>query len=98
MDQIDGASFAQTVTITGSAWDGLAGPYALDQIAYERQFGFVESVEIQPPGQTTWYSAIDTSGANGEITRTNHPFKTWSFDWDLSGHAEGESDVTFRAA
>lgn len=96
VDQIDGASFAQTVTITGSAWDGLAGPYALDQIAYERQFGFVESVEIQPPGQTTWYSAIDTSGANGEITRTNHPFKTWSFDWDLSGHAEGESDVTFR--
>ena len=34
--------------------------------------------------------------ANGEITRDNHPFKTWSFEWDLSGHPEGESDVTFR--
>lgn len=96
VDQIEGASFAQTITLTGSAWDGEAGPYALDQIAYEKQFGLVQSVEIQPPGQQTWYSAVDTSGANGEITRGNHPFKTWSFDWDMSGHPEGESDVTFR--
>ena len=64
--------------MTGSAWDGEAGPYALDQIAYEKQFGLVQSVEIQPPGQQTWYSAVDTSGANGEITRGNHLFKTWS--------------------
>ena len=96
VDQIEGASFAQTITLTGSAWDGEAGPYALDQIAYEKQFGLIETVEIKPPGQQTWYSAVDTSGANGEISRANHPFKTWSFDWDMSGHPEGESDVTFR--
>ena len=101
VDQLDGASFATTVTLTGAAWDGIAGSgspgeYALDQIAYEKQFGIVKRVEVQPPGSQSWYSATDTSGANGEITRDNHPFKTWSFEWDLSGHPEGESDVTFR--
>lgn len=101
VDQLDGASFATTVTLTGAAWDGIAGSgspgeYALDQIAYEKQFGIVKRVEIQPPGSQSWYSATDTSGANGEITKNNHPFKTWSFEWDLSGHPEGESDVTFR--
>ena len=101
VDQLDGASFATTVTLTGSAWDGLAGSgspgeYALDQIAYEKQFGIVKRVEVQPPGSQSWYSATDTSGANGVITKDNHPFKSWSFEWDLSGHPEGESDVTFR--
>ena len=94
--QGDGASFATTATITGTAWDGLAGPYPLDIVAYENQFGLIKRVEVQPPGQTEWYSAIDTSGAGGEITLANHPFKTWSFDWDLSAHPEGEGDVTFR--
>ena len=94
--QGDGASFATTVTITGTAWDGIAGPYPLDIVAYEKQFGIVKRVEIQPPGSTEWYSAIDTSGAGGEITLANHPFKTWSFDWDMSAHPEGEGDVTFR--
>ena len=78
------------------AGSGSPGEYALDQIAYEKQFGIVKRVEVQPPGSQSWYSATDTSGANGEITRDNHPFKTWSFEWDLSGHPEGESDVTFR--
>jgi len=101
VDQLDGASFATTVTLTGAAWDGIAGSgspgeYALDQIAYEKQFGIVKRVEVQPPGSQSWYSATDTSGANGEITRDNHPFKSWTFEWDLSGHPEGESDVTFR--
>lgn len=101
VDQLDGASFATTVTLSGSAWDGIAGSgspgeYALDQIAYEKQFGIVKRVEVQPPGSQSWYSATDTSGANGVITKDNHPFKSWTFEWDLSGHPEGESDVTFR--
>lgn len=101
VDQLDGSSFATTVTLTGSAWDGIAGSgspgeYALDQIAYEKQFGIVKRVEVQPPGSQSWYSATDTSGANGVITKDNHPFKSWTFEWDLSGHPEGESDVTFR--
>jgi hypothetical protein len=94
--QGDGASFATVVTLTGTSWDGIAGPYPLDIVAYEKQFGLIKRVEIQPPGSTDWYSAVDTSGAGGEITLANHPFKTWSFDWDLSAHPEGEGDVTFR--
>jgi hypothetical protein len=94
--QGDGASFATTVTLTGTAWDGIVGPYPLDIVAYEKQFGLVKRVEVQPPGSVDWYSAVDTSGAGGEITLSNHPFKSWSFDWDLSAHPEGEGDVTFR--
>lgn len=96
VEQNDGFSFATNAVLTGSAWDGLAGPYAKDIIAYEAQFGLVKKVEIQPPGSTDWYSAVDTSQAMGEITLSNHPFKTWSFTWDLSAHPEGEGDVTFR--
>ena len=94
--QGDGASFATTVTLTGTAWDGIAGPYPLDIVAYENQFGLIKRVEVQPPGSPDWYSAVDTSGAGGEITLANHPFKSWSFDWDMSAHPEGEGDVTFR--
>jgi hypothetical protein len=94
--QNDGFSFATNVELTGSSWDGISGPYALDIVAYENQFGLIKRVEVQPPGSLDWYSAVDTSGANGEISKSNHPFKTWSFDWDLSAHPEGEGDVTFR--
>ena len=69
--QGDGASFATTVTLTGTAWDGIAGPYPLDIVAYEKQFGLVKRVEIQPPGSTDWYSAIDTSGAGGCLLYTS---------------------------
>lgn len=96
VEQYDGDSFAINAVITGTAWDGQSGPYPLDIIAYDRQFGMIERVEIQPPGSPDWYYAVDTSGANGELTKENHPFKTWSFDWDLSAHPDGESDVTFR--
>ena len=96
VQQYDGDSFAINAVITGTAWDGQPGPYPLDIIAYDQQFGMIERVEIQPPGSTDWYYAVDTSGANGELTKENHPFKTWSFDWDLSAHPDGESDVTFR--
>ncbi|MBT5843843.1 MAG: right-handed parallel beta-helix repeat-containing protein [Euryarchaeota archaeon] len=94
--QNDGFSFATTVALTGTAWDGQNGPYPLDYVAYQSQFGLIKRVEIQPPGSTEWNSAIDTSGAGGIITKSNHPFKAWAFDWDMSGHPEGEGDVTFR--
>ena len=93
VEQYDGDSFAINAVNTGTAWDGQSGPYPLDVIAYDRQFGLIERVEIQPPGSSDWYYAVDTSGANGELTKENHPFKTWSFDWDLSAHPDGESDV-----
>ena len=95
IEQYDGDSFAINAVITGSAWDGQLGGQT-DYLAYQLQFGLVDRVEIQPPGSSDWYYAVDTSGANGELTKENHPFKSWSFQWDLSAHPEGESDVTFR--
>jgi len=95
VEQYDGDSFAINAVITGSAWDGQLGGQT-DFLAYDSQFGLVDRVEIQPPGSSDWYYAVDTSGANGELTKENHPFKSWSFIWDLSAHPEGESDVTFR--
>lgn len=95
VEQYDGDSFAINAVLTGSAWDGQLGGQT-DYLAYQQQFGLINRVEIQPPGSSDWYYAVDTSGANGELTKDNHPFKSWSFTWDLSAHPEGESDVTFR--
>ena len=95
--QNDGFSFATTVTLTGTSWDGISGPYGnSDFVAYQNQFGIIKRVEVKPPGSSDWYSAIDVSGAAGMITKSNHPFKTWNFDWEMSAHPEGEGDVTFR--
>ena len=94
LDQFDGHSFARTVSLTGSAHDGIAGPYFNDLDAQKKQFGTIREVEIQPPGSTDWYLATDTSGAQGQITKNNHPFKTWSFEWDMSN--QQAEDVTFR--
>ena len=94
INQNDGASFARTVTLTGSAHDGVSGPYFSDYDSWLKQFGDIKRVEIQPHGSIDWYLATDTSGANGEVTMTNWPYKTWSFDWDMANHFE--EDVTFR--
>ena len=94
VDQNDGTSFARTISITGSAFDGIEGPYFNDYDSISKQFGDIKRVEVQPHGSLDWYLATDTSGANGEVSMTNWPFKTWSFDWDMSNHFE--EDVTFR--
>ena len=94
VDQNDGTSFARTISLSGSAHDGEEGPYFNDYDAWWKQFGDIKRVEIQPHGSQDWYLATDTSGANGEITMTNWPFKSWTFDWDMANHFE--EDVTFR--
>ena len=97
IDQPDGYPFARTVALTGSSFDGIAGPYASDNEARDGAFGIVQRVEILPDGYNDWSEAryaTDTSGSNGEVTQQNHPFRTWSFDWDMSG--ESERDVSFQ--
>ncbi len=94
VDQNDGTSFARTISLTGSAYDGLSGPYFNDYDAWLKQFGDIKRVEIQPHGSIDWYLATDTSGANGIVSMTNWPFKSWSFNWDMANHFE--EDVTFR--
>ena len=94
IDQNDGTSFARTVSISGSAYDGIGGTYFSNYDSWLKQFGEIKRVEIQPHASLDWYLATDTSGANGQINQTNWPFKTWSFDWDMANHFE--EDVTFR--
>ena len=96
VNEPDGYSYAQTVRITGQAWDGAKWPYANDNTAQQAQFGMVKRVEIQPPGSSDWFYASDSSGANGVITMETHPFKDWVYEWDGAAHPEGEGDITFR--
>ena len=96
LTQPDFTSFARTVSLSGLAWDGEAPPYASDIIAMQKQYGYVEDVQIQPPGSSQWYSAVDTSNSGGVITQGSYPFSTWTFDWDMSTYPEGEGDVTFK--
>ena len=96
LTQPEFTSFARTVSLSGSAWDGEAPPYASDIIAMQKQFGYVEDVQIQPPGSSLWYSAVDASNSGGMITQESYPFSSWTFDWDMSTFPEGEGDVTFR--
>ena len=46
VEQYDGDSFAINAVITGTAWDGQSGPYPLDVIAYDRQFGLIEALKF----------------------------------------------------
>lgn len=94
IDQNDGASFARSIVISGSAHDGDSGPYFNDYDSWLKQFGEVKKVQIQPHGKVDWYEATDTSGANGEVNMTNWPYKTWSYEYDMGNHFE--EDVTFR--
>ena len=96
LEQPELTSFARVVSLSGAAWDGEAPPYASDIIAQQKQFGYVEDVQVQPPGSSEWISAVDTSNSGGEITQATFPFSTWSFDYDMSDYAEGEGDVSFR--
>ena len=96
VEQPELTSFARVVSLSGTAWDGEAPPYASDIIAQQKQFGYVEDVQVQPPGSTVWLSAVDTSDSGGEITQAKYPYSTWSFDYDMSDYADGEGDVTFR--
>ena len=89
-------SFARVVTVSGTAWDGNAPPYASDIIAQQEQFGIIEKVQYQPPGSDSWLEATDTSNSNGVITQESYPFSTWTFSHDLTNFPDGEGDVTFR--
>ena len=94
LTQPEFTSFARTVSLSGTAWDGLAPPYA-DIISMQKQSGYVEDVQIQPPGSSQWYSATNTSNSGGLITKEIYPFSTWTFDWDMF-HIQKVRDVTFK--
>ena len=98
---VDSASFKRTISVTGTAYDG-AGylGYGSDWEAVLGHMGTILSVEVKVPGNT-WddaINALDTSGATpGVVTQYNHPFKTWSFEWDMANDAEDDYNFEFRA-
>ena len=100
--QDDGDSFRRVVNLTGSANDGTwAGIYETDELAQWDQKGFVHAVEIKDPFTSDWSAAghaIDASGAEpGYVSRNNHPFSSWYYEYDMSGRQEGDYTFEFRA-
>tara|TARA_Y100000994_G_C15695945_1_gene443341 strand:- start:763 stop:3183 length:2421 start_codon:yes stop_codon:yes gene_type:complete len=100
--QNDGESFRRVVNLTGSAHDGTwAGIYETDELAQWDQKGFVHAVEIKDPFTSDWAAAgyaTDSSGAEpGYVSRNNHPFSSWYYEYDMSGRQEGDYTFEFRA-
>lgn len=100
--QSDGHSFLRVVNFTGYAWDGNVGTgvFATDEVAQWAQQGAVQRVEVKTPDSSSWSDvryATDDSGANGEVTRNNRPFKNWHFEYDMSDQPEGDYTFDFRA-
>ncbi|MBT6645791.1 MAG: hypothetical protein HOB52_08295 [Euryarchaeota archaeon] len=100
VDQQDNQPFKRIITMTGSAVDGIDCDCATDYEAWLSQFGNIKEVQVKPPGVTNWdnaYIAVDTSGSNGLITRENHPWSSWTFDWDMGQQAEDDYTFEIRA-
>ena len=100
--QDQGHSFRKIVNITGNAHDGiLASFYPSDEMAQWDQKGFVHSIEVRDPFTSDWSDAqlaTDSSGSQyGEVTSSNHPFKEWYYELDMSQMAEGDYVFQFRA-
>ena len=100
VNQENESTFKWIISITGESWDGATGPYFSDYDANIKQFGQVEEIQVKPPGVVDWddaYIAVDTSGSGGIINKTNHPWKTWSFEWDMAQQPEDDYTFEFRA-
>ena len=101
VSQNDGHSFKRSVNFTGNANDGdWAGIYATDDLARWDQQGAVEAVEVKDPFTSDWIDmrlAVDSSGAGGEVTYNNHPYRHWFFEYDMSNQPEGDYTFEFRA-
>ena len=99
--QNDGHSFKRAVNFTGSAHDGTwAGIYETDDLARWDQQGAVEAVEVKDPFTSDWIDmrlAVDDSGAGGDVTYNNHPYRHWFFEYDMSDQPEGDYTFEFRA-
>ena len=65
------------------------------------QKGYVHRVEVKDPFTGSWEQAgiaTDTSGmAAGEVTGTNHPFRTWEYSLDMSSYPEDDYVFEIRS-
>ena len=100
INQPDGFSFKRIIEVSGTGWDGVSGPYFNDVDAQWSQQGIVRQIQIKPPGVLDWEDAsfaTDNSGASGVVNKSNHPFSSWSHEYDMSTHAEGDYTFEIRA-
>lgn len=100
--QEDGHSYRRIVNLTGAAYDGTwAGIYETDELAQWDQKGYVHAVEIKDPFTSDWAAAgiaTDASGAeDGYVSRNNHPYSSWYYNYDMTGRQEGDYTFEFRA-
>ena len=95
----NGTSFRRAINVTGTAHDGMAGPYSDDWDAWWQQGGSVTEVRVKDPFTASWNDArfaVDTSGAS-EPTRLNNPFSSWYLEFDYSTEAEDDHVFEFRS-
>ena len=102
LDESSDTSFKRIVTITGTAWDGeWIGVYPSAEESRWAQKGYVHRVEVKDPFTGAWENAgtaIDTSGMGpGEVTGTNHPFRTWEYSLDMSEYPEDDYVFEIRS-
>ena len=99
--QNDHASMKRIVNFTGSAHDGIAGQvFDSDVEAQWSQKGTVQRIEVKDPFTSDWIDAsyaYDTSGAAGQVSRDNHPFSSWYFEYDMSDQVARDYTFEFRA-
>ena len=102
VDESSDISYRRIVTISGTAWDGTwIGVYPSSEDSKWAQKGYIHRVEIKDPFTGSWESAglaTDTSGVEpGEITGTNHPFRTWTYSLNMSQYAEDDYIFEIRS-
>ena len=101
VNQENHTSMKRVVNFTGSAHDGVLGQiFDSDVQAQWSQKGVVDRIEVKDPFTSDWIDAryaTDTSGAGGEVTRDNHPFRTWTFEYDMRDQVARDYTFEFRA-
>lgn len=99
VSQSNGTSFRRVINATGTARDGIAGPYFDDYDAWWKQGGKVTEVRIKDPFTSTWNDArfaTDASMVN-EPQRLEWPFDSWYREFDFATEAEDDYVFEFRA-
>ncbi len=100
----DNSAFKRWINISGTSFDGSddrdPGTYNSDWEALLGHMGTVDRVEIRLPGGS-WDDGIlatDTSGFNQDtVTQQNWPWRTWSYNLDMSTQPEADYQFEFRA-
>jgi len=100
----ENTAFKRWVNVTGTSFDGSddrdPGTYNSDWEALLGHMGTVDRVEVRLPGGS-WDDGIvatDTTGFNEDtVTQQNWPWRTWSYNIDLSTQPEADYPFEFRA-